>query len=70
LLEEARSEGNVERRLELYQQIEQRIVEDIPVVFLDHSNVFYDVVKPYLYGYASPPIGVAQSMNLYIEHDE
>jgi oligopeptide transport system substrate-binding protein len=70
LLEEARSEDNVARRLELYQQIEQRIVEDIPVIFLGHSNVYYAVVKPYLHGYASPPIGVALSMNLHIEHDE
>lgn len=70
LLEQARVEADVQTRLALYQEIEQMIVDDAPAVFLQHSSVYYTVVKPYLRGYVSTPIGVAQHMNLSIQRQE
>jgi oligopeptide transport system substrate-binding protein len=70
LLEEARSEGDVEKRLELYQQIEQIIVNDVPAIFVEHSRTYYSVWKSYVQGYVSTPIGVAQNMNLKIERED
>lgn len=37
LLEEARQEGNNERRLELYQEAQQIIIDEAPIVPLYHS---------------------------------
>ena len=70
LLEQARVERDIEKRFELYRLIEQRIVDDIPAIFLNHSQVFYTVVKPYLQGYVSTPIGVAQDMNLRMVRED
>ncbi len=49
LLEEARTEQNLERRLQLYKQAEQLIVADAPWVPLWHS-VDYVLTKPYVEG--------------------
>jgi oligopeptide transport system substrate-binding protein len=70
LLEEARSESNVEKRLALYHQIEQFIVDEIPAIFVEHSRTYYGIWKPYVRGYVSTPIGVAQNMNLRIERED
>ncbi|MDQ4075138.1 MAG: ABC transporter substrate-binding protein, partial [Chloroflexota bacterium] len=54
LLEEARVEQDEERRLELYQQAEEIIVEDaawVPLWF----NKGYVLVKPYVEDYLFPP---------------
>jgi hypothetical protein len=45
-------------------------VVEAPAVFLQHSSVYYAVVKPYVQGYVSTPIGVAQHMNLWIQRQE
>ncbi len=49
LLEEARNEENLDRRLQLYRQAEQLIVADAPWVPLWHS-VDYVLTKPYVEG--------------------
>ncbi|MEW6566724.1 MAG: peptide ABC transporter substrate-binding protein [Chloroflexota bacterium] len=66
LLEQARVEGEVDRRLALYQEVEQRMVNDAAAIFLQHSQVYYTVVKPYVQAFISTPIGIAQHMNLSI----
>jgi oligopeptide transport system substrate-binding protein len=70
LLEDARSMTDIEARLALYQEIEQTIIDDMPVVFLAHSRPYYLVTKPYVNGYQTSPIGVAQMMNVSILRDE
>jgi oligopeptide transport system substrate-binding protein len=57
LLEQARIEPNVTTRMQLYQQAEQIIVNDAPVVFTVHS-ISYTLVKPYVHGYVETPIAV------------
>jgi len=70
LLEEARSMTDIEARLALYQDIEQFIVDDMPVAFIVHQRPYYLITKPYVHGFKTSPIGVAQLMNVYIELDE
>jgi ABC-type transport system substrate-binding protein len=67
LLEDARSETDVEKRIALYGEIEQMIVDEIPALFTGHSRAYYYVLKPYVRGYVDTPVGVAQSMNYWIE---
>ena len=55
ILEEARVEQDVDKRISLYQQAEEIIVEDAPALFLYHSTT-NQVVKPYIKGYILSPI--------------
>ena len=70
LLEQARSMVDVEARLALYQEIEQIIIDDMPVVFLEHVRPYYMITKPYVQGLKSNPIGVAQLMDVSILPEE
>jgi oligopeptide transport system substrate-binding protein len=55
ILEQARVEMDVTKRIDLYQQAETIIVEDAPVLFLFHSGDF-ELVKPYIKGYILSPV--------------
>lgn len=57
LLERARVEPDVETRIEMYQQAEQMIVDDAPVLFTVHG-LEYVLVKPRVKGYAVTPISI------------
>ena len=70
LLEEARSMADVGERLALYQEIEQIIIDELPVAFLAHSRPYYLITKPYVDGYRTSPIGASQLMNVSIDRDE
>ena len=59
LLEQARVEQDVRRRLDLYADIERAIVDDAPVVLLSHS-LSAVLVKPHLRKYVLTPLGVSQ----------
>lgn len=67
LLARARVEEDVQTRMDLYQQIEQTAIDDAAMVFMTHTRTYYLVTKPYVRGYVSTPIGVAQTMNMYFE---
>ncbi|HEY4690905.1 MAG TPA: ABC transporter substrate-binding protein [Anaerolineae bacterium] len=55
LLEAARVEHAVDKRIQMYQQAEQLIVDGAAAIFLDHS-LFFVLVKPHIQGYALSPI--------------
>ncbi len=57
LLESARIEPDVMKRIEMYQEAEQIIVNDAPVLFTTHS-LSYQLVKPYLKGFVFTPISI------------
>jgi oligopeptide transport system substrate-binding protein len=57
LLEQARVEPDVTRRIALYQQAEQMIVDDAPLLFTVHG-LSYVLVKPYVKGYVLTPIDI------------
>ena len=59
LLQSARVEGDVQKRLALYSDIERQIVAGAPAVFLVHS-LSAVLVKPYVENYVLTPVGVPQ----------
>jgi len=54
LLEQARGEQDSEKRMELYQQAEEMILEDAPIVPLTHDADHW-LTKPYVEGMIYPP---------------
>lgn len=66
ILERARTEQDVTRRIQLYQQAEQIIVDDAPVMFTTH-HLMYVLVKPYIQGYVLTPIDIALERYLWID---
>jgi len=68
LLDQARGEQDVEKRLDLYRQAEQMILDDaawIPLYF-DVENW---LVKPYVRNFANPPIKIPKFQYIFItEH--
>ncbi len=55
LLDQASVEKDVNKRILLYQQAEQMLVDDAAALFIDH-DVSYVLVKPYVKGYVLTPI--------------
>jgi ABC-type oligopeptide transport system substrate-binding subunit len=66
LLEQARVERDVTKRMEMYHQAEQIIVDDAPVLFTTHS-LSYELVKPYLKGYVFTPISIPLERYMWLE---
>jgi oligopeptide transport system substrate-binding protein len=66
LLEQARVEQDVDKRMAMYQQAERMIVEDAPVLFTVYS-LSYVLVKPHIKGYVLTPVGVPLERFLWIE---
>ena len=66
LLEQARVEQDVTRRIALYQQAEQMIVDDAPVLFTVH-HLSYQLVKPYVKGYVFTPIDIPIERYMWLE---
>jgi oligopeptide transport system substrate-binding protein len=66
LLDRARGEQDVSKRIALYQQAEQLIVQDAPALFLMHG-VSYVLVKPYVKGYVLTPISIPIERYLHLE---
>ena len=66
LLDEAASSGDVERRLDLYQQAEVIIVQEAPWVFLFHPFL-YKLSQPWLRGPKLHPIWPSRFERMWIE---
>ncbi len=66
LLEQARIEPDVNRRISLYQQAEQLIVTDAPVLFTAHYLSF-ELVKPYVKGYVLTPIDISLERYMWLD---
>jgi oligopeptide transport system substrate-binding protein len=66
LLETARVEQDVTKRIQMYQQAEQMIVDDAPVLFTVHS-LSYMLVKPYVKGYVLTPIDISLERYMWLE---
>lgn len=67
LLDQARIEPDASKRVALYQQAEQLIVQDAPAIFLMH-DISYMLVKPYVKGYTWTPIDIPLERYLRIQH--
>ncbi len=66
LLEQARVEQDVTQRIALYQQAEQMIVNDAPVLFTVHY-LSYQLVKPYVKGYVFTPIDIPIERYMWLD---
>jgi len=66
LLELARVEQDVTKRIAMYQQAEQIIVNDAPVLFTTDS-LSYQLVKPYVKGYVFTPIAIPIERYMWLE---
>ncbi|MCE1254809.1 MAG: peptide ABC transporter substrate-binding protein [Anaerolineae bacterium] len=66
ILEQARVEQDVDKRIALYQQAEEIIVNDAPVLFTSHG-LSYVVVKPYIKGYVLTPMNIPIERYLSID---
>jgi oligopeptide transport system substrate-binding protein len=66
LLEQARVEQDVNRRMAMYQQAEQMLVEDAAALWTTHS-LSYQLVKPYVKGYTFSPIDIPIERYMWLE---
>jgi len=66
LLEQADTETDESRRLSLYQQAEQIIVNDVPWIPLFHDKLSV-LIKPYVKGYLLPPFVIPRLRHVHIE---
>ncbi|HLO16700.1 MAG TPA: peptide ABC transporter substrate-binding protein [Anaerolineales bacterium] len=66
LLEAARVEQGVTKRMAMYQQAEQIIVDDAAALFTTYS-LSYQLVKPYVKGYVFTPIDIPIERYMWLE---
>lgn len=66
LLEAARIERDVTTRIAMYQQAEQLIVDNAPVLFTTHS-LSYELVKPYVKGFVFTPISIPIERYMWLD---
>ena len=66
LLEAARVEQDVTKRIEIYQQAEQIIVDDAAALFTVHY-LDYQLVKPYVKGYVLTPINIPIERYMWLD---
>ncbi len=66
LLEAARIERDVTKRIAMYQQAEQMIVDDAPAIFTTHS-LSYQLVQSYIKGYIFTPINVPIERYIWLD---
>jgi len=67
ILDQARTEQDVTKRIQLYQEAEQMIVQDAPALFISH-DISYVLVKPYVKGYVLTPISIPLERYLSLKH--
>ena len=67
LLEQARVEPDQETRFELYNRIEQMILDDAPWVLLWNTGETYALVKPEVKGYELTPMTIPKYRYVYLE---
>jgi oligopeptide transport system substrate-binding protein len=67
ILDQARVEKDGTKRIQFYQQAEQMIVQDAPVLFISH-DLSYSLVKPYVKGFVYTPIDIPIERYLRLQH--
>jgi len=67
ILDQASVEKDVTKRIQLYQQAEEILVQDAAALFILH-DVSYVLVKPYVKGYVLTPITIPIERYLWLQH--
>ena len=70
LVEEARSEPDPARRVELYREAEKIIVDDAAWVPMWFSGERYVLVKPHIKDYRMTPMIVPKLSHIYVDYDD
>jgi oligopeptide transport system substrate-binding protein len=66
ILDQARLEQDVPKRIQLYQQAEQMIVQEAPALFIMHA-VSYELVKPNVKGFVLTPITIPLERYMWLQ---
>jgi len=66
LLEQARVEQDVNKRIAMYQQAEQILVDDAAALWTTHS-LSYELVKPYVKGHTFTPIDIPIQRYMWLD---
>ena len=66
LLEAARTERDVTKRIDMYQQAEQMLVDDAAALFTIH-DLSYELVKPYVKGFVLTPIDIPIERYMWLD---
>jgi len=66
ILDQARVEQDVGKRIQLYQQAEQMIVEDAPALFISHG-ISYELVRNTVKGFVLTPISIPIERYLFLQ---
>jgi oligopeptide transport system substrate-binding protein len=66
ILDQARVERDVNKRIQLYQQAEQMIVQDAPALFIMH-DLSYELVRPTVKGFVMTPITIPLERYLHLQ---
>ncbi|MBI2867179.1 MAG: peptide ABC transporter substrate-binding protein [Chloroflexi bacterium] len=68
ILLQARVEQDPQKRIQLYQQVEQMIIDDVPWILTWYSGAErYALVKPYVKNYYIPPLVIERFKDVYIQ---
>ena len=67
VLEQARVEQDVTRRIELYNQVEEMILEDAPWVLLWNDEDWYFLIKPHVRDYYLLPLTIPKFRYIHID---
>lgn len=67
VLEQARVEQDVTRRFELYNQVEEMILEDAPWVLLWNDEDWYFLIKPHVRDYYLLPLTIPKFRYIHLE---
>jgi oligopeptide transport system substrate-binding protein len=66
ILDQGRGELDVPKRIQLYQQAEQIIVQDAPALFIMHA-VSYELVRPTVKGFVFTPISIPLERYMWLQ---
>ena len=70
LIVEARTEVDSNKRIEIYHDIEQRLVNDSPWIPLWFAGERYVLIKPYIKNYFLTPMVIPKLRYVYIDKTE
>ena len=66
LIDQARASTSDEERAELYRQIDDTVLEDLPYAYLDH-NIYVDVCQPYVKNYCPSALDVTTYHRVWLD---
>lgn len=66
ILDQARVEQDVSKRIQLYQQAEETIVQDAPALFISHG-ISYELVRQTVKGFVLTPISIPIERYMYLQ---